>query len=118
MFVIGALIGGGVMLANPPQAGSALAQAMLSGIMTGLFAAIALGWLVGAILWIVFGTKENARRSVNVVAERYRQYWAERVRAQHALAQGADREQVRQELWSYRIATEPDEVLSEMDGLA
>ncbi|WP_394277720.1 hypothetical protein [Luteococcus sp.] len=50
MFAIGALIGGGVILANPPQGGSALAQAILSGIMTGLFAAIAVGWLVGAIL--------------------------------------------------------------------
>ncbi|WP_394277721.1 hypothetical protein [Luteococcus sp.] len=66
----------------------------------------------------MFGTKENARRSANVVTQHYRQYWAERVRAQHALAQGADREQVREELWSYRIATDPDEVLFEMGGLA
>lgn len=111
MFAVGFVIAFGVILASQPQGPSPLVQAVFGGILTGVFAAVMVGWLVAAILWLVFGTKENARRSANVVTQHYRAYWAERVRAQHALTQGVDREQVQQALWGYRIMTEPDEML-------
>ncbi|SJN37386.1 hypothetical protein FM114_10470 [Luteococcus japonicus LSP_Lj1] len=88
-----------------------MAQAIFGALVTGFGSAILLGWLVGAVLWIVFGAKENARRSANVVLQHFQDYWREREQARLALTQGADSDRVGAKLRSYRIADEADEVL-------
>lgn len=87
------------------------AGALVGSIGLGIGFAIFAGWLPGLLLWLVFGSRENARRSANIVLKRYREYWAARERARIDLAHGADPDAVRQFLGSFEIATYDDEVL-------
>lgn len=87
------------------------AGALVGSIGMGLGFAILLGWFPGLLLWLVFGTRENARRSANVVIKRYREYWSARERARIDLELGADPEAVRRFLDSFEIAIYDDETL-------
>jgi len=87
------------------------AGALVGSIGMGLGFAIFLGWFPGLLLWMVFGTRENARRSANVVLKRYREYWAARERARVDLQHGANPDAVRAFLDSFEIATYDDETL-------
>lgn len=89
------------------------AGALVGSIGMGVGFAIFAGWFPGLLLWIVFGTKENARRSANVVLQQYRRYWAARERARIDPANGANPDAVRAFLDSFEIATYPDDTLFE-----
>ncbi|WP_094763437.1 hypothetical protein [Luteococcus japonicus] len=78
--------------------------------VSGFIATLLGGWFLGALLWIVFGARENAKRSANVAVQHYRDYWQERQRASLALAQGVHSEVVRQDLWDWRIVDDFDSV--------
>lgn len=91
------------------------AGALVGSIGMGIAFAIFAGWLPGALLWFIFGAKENARRSANVVLKHYREYWAARERARFDLAHGADVDAVRRYLGSFEIATFADATL--FDGV-
>ena len=110
-FLSAALLSFPVLASHQPTSGSPMAQAIFGALVTGFGSAILLGWLIGAVLWIVFGAKENARRSANVVLQHFQDYWREREQARLALTQGADFLLVGAKLRSYHIADEPDEVL-------
>lgn len=87
------------------------AGALVGSIGMGIGFAIFAGWFPGLLLWFVFGSRENARRSASVVVQRYRQYWQAREQARVDLARGADPDAVRRFLDSFEIATYDDEVL-------
>ena len=112
-FLSAALLSFPVLASHHPTSGSPMAQAIFGALVTGFGSAILLGWLVGAVLWIVFGAKENARRSANVVLQQYRRYWAAREQARVDLAHGADPDAVRRFLDSFEIATYDDATLFE-----
>lgn len=90
---------------------TAAAGALVGFIGMGIGFAIFAGWLPGLLLWIVFGSRENARRSANVVLKRYREYWAAREQARIDLAHGANPDMVRHLLDQFEIATYYDETL-------
>ncbi|GAA1380767.1 hypothetical protein [Luteococcus sanguinis] len=89
------------------------AGALVGSIGMGVGFAIFAGWFPGLLLWFVFGSRENARRSTNVVLQQYRRYWAAREQARVDLAHGADPDAVRRFLDSFEIATYDDASLFE-----
>lgn len=84
------------------------AMTLVGGLGIGFGAAILGGWLPGAILFTILGTRENMHRSAGVVLDEFQVYWAQRTDAMHAIPQGSDPRAVRDWLAGHRLPVDDE----------